>query len=294
MSVYAANENGVQALKTMSNALYTAVEEIANHTTHIISITDEYCDTIGPHKSSLDQALEEISDCIRRSGEPANDIAERLCEVAEGYQEVIDNDRFNGRNGFDNNTVGVSNGGSFLGRIFGGSKNSSNVNKFGSFDTGKYKNGDSVVKGDNFEQYMSDYYDSENSTYESLGDNSVVETIPPSKIEGIHLGSTEMEDNGRFWSQHESGGTADSFKEIASHIPEVKAQLDSGRPLNDIQADPVLGRCADIYFDPSNIPRVVKSNGYYEFDSNGRHRILAARELGYGIPVKVIGIRTRK
>ena len=291
---YSVNEEGVQALKTLSNAIFSAIESITSHSSQIRSLSDEYSDTIGPHKSSLDQSVENIIECIHQSAEPANDIAERLCEVAEGYQEVIDNDILNDNN-TDNSSSESSKGSSFLGRIFGGgTKNNSSGNKFGSFDTGKYKNGDSVVKGDNYEQYMSDYYDSENSTYESLGDNSVVETISPSRIEGIHLGSTEMEDNGRFWSQHESGGTADSFKEIASHIPEVKAQLDSGRSLNDIQADPVLGRCADIYFDPSNIPRVVKSNGYYEFDSNGRHRILAARELGYDIPVKVIGIRTRK
>ena len=189
----------------------------------------------------------------------------------------------------------ASKGSSFFGRMFGGgSKNNSGGNKFGSFDTGKYENGDTVVKGDNYEQYISEYYDSENSIYTSISDNPVIETISPSSIEGIHLGTTEANDPARFWGQHESGGTADSFKEIASHIPEVKAQLDSGRPLSDIQADPVLGRCADIYFEPSSIPRVVKNNGYYEFDSNGRHRILAARELGYDIPVKVIGIRTRK
>ena len=229
-------------------------------------------------------------ECIRNSAEPANYIAECLCEVADGYQEIIDNDVFNG-----NNSVESAKGSSFFGRMFGsGSKNKSGGNKFGSFETGKYQNGDSVVKGDNFEQYMSDYYDSENFTYESLGDNAVVETISPSKIEGIHLGTTEIEDSGRFWGQHERSGTEDSFKEIASHIPEVKSKLGAGQSLSDIRSDPSLSKCVDIYFDPSNIPCVVKSNGYYEFDSNGRHRILAARELGYDIPVKVIGIRTRK
>lgn len=39
MSVYATNENGVQALKTMSNALHAAVEKIANHTTCMINIS---------------------------------------------------------------------------------------------------------------------------------------------------------------------------------------------------------------------------------------------------------------
>ena len=37
---------------------------------------------------------------------------------------------------------------------------------------------------------------------------------------------------------------------------------------------------------------VIEWDGYYEFSSNGRHRILAARALGHDIPVKVIGKRS--
>lgn len=298
MSKYAVNEEGIQALSTMANSSLEAVSQITSLTTRVSSVSDNNSFTLGPHKQSLDAAIEDIISSLQQANEPIETLAEKLKEIAEAYSEIIGNDRMkpdsNATSTGGSPIGGQPKGGSFLGRIFGGKKETSSSQKFGSFDTGKYKNGDSVVKGDNFEQYMSDYYDSENSNYESLGENSVVETIPPSKIEGIHLGTTEMEDNGRFWSQHESGGTADSFKEIASHIPEVKSQLDSGKTLSEIRNNPDLGRCVDIYFDPSNIPRVVKNDGYYEFDSNGRHRILAARELGYDIPVRIIGIRTHK
>lgn len=133
--------------------------------------------------------------------------------------------------------------------------------------------------------------DKDNTSLELLGESgSYYDTVFAGSIEGIEIGSSENS----FWSQHENGGTADSFKEIASHIPQVKSQLDAGKSLTDIRSDPALEKCVGIYFDPSNIPRVVKGDGYYEFDSNGRHRILAARELGYDIPVKVIAVRTRK
>lgn len=292
---YSVNEEGVQALKSLSNALDSSIESIVNCSSQIRTVSDEYSDTIGPHKSSLDQSIENIIEYISQSADPANDIAERLCEVAEGYQEIIDNDRLKSESA-ESDFQKINSGGqstSFLGRLFGGKKEAQSTHKFGSFETGTYRNGVSVVKGENFEQYMIDYYDYENSIYEPLDENSIVETISPGKIEGIYLGSTEMEDNSRFWGRM-SGGTADSFKEIASRIPEVKSQIDAGKSLAEIRNNPDLEKCVDIYFEPSNMPRVVKSNGYYEFNSNGRHRILAARELGHNIPVRIIGIRRYK
>lgn len=110
-------------------------------------------------------------------------------------------------------------------------------------------------------------------------------------IEGIHLGESELENPSVFWSQHEKGGTEESFKEIASRIPDVREQLASGKTMDELLADPELSECAGIYF--ANKPKVIENDGYYEFDSNGRHRILAARAAGYDIPVEVIGRRSR-
>ena len=160
---------------------------------------------------------------------------------------------------------------------------------FGSFETDRHINGsDYFVKGDNYDRFKRNYYSADNSVYERY-DTPVERTISPGSIEGIHLGEPEMENPDVFWSQHESGGTAESFREIAARIPEVRARLASGESLDSLVQDPELSRCAGIYF--RDRPRVVESDGYYEFDSNGRHRILAARELGYDIPVDVIGRR---
>ena len=132
-----------------------------------------------------------------------------------------------------------------------------------------------------------DSYTVDSSAY---GDG-IVETIDPNLIEGISLSSREVNDPGLFWGQHKSDGTMDSFIEVASHIPEVKARLDSGVPLSELQSDPALGDCASIYFNPESAtaPTLVKGDGFYEFQSNGRHRIIAARILGHSFPVRVIG-----
>lgn len=96
---YAVNEEGVQAMQTMANAVTEAVEEVRTLTTNVQSSADEYNDTLGPHKASLDSALEEINSSINQASEPANSVAEKLNEVAEAYQEIIGNDRIAGSAG---------------------------------------------------------------------------------------------------------------------------------------------------------------------------------------------------
>ena len=159
---------------------------------------------------------------------------------------------------------------------------------WGSFEVdGLNSKSDVFIKGDHFDLYANDRLHADDLQHFSYPKHRTIE-ISPSSIEGIHLGKNEVENPSLFWSQHAHGwGTSDSFKQIASHIPEVKQRLEAGEPLADIQEDPNIGECASIYF--ANKPKVYECDGYYEFDSNGRHRILAARELGYDIPVDVIG-----
>ena len=158
------------------------------------------------------------------------------------------------------------------------------------FGTGQLRNGsDYFVKGDNYNQFERDYYAPDDSTYTEY-EIPQERDISPSLIEGIHLGKGEVEDPSIFWGQHEKGGTAESFQEIASHIPEVRERLAAGDTLDDLADDEKLSDCANIYF--RNMPEVIERDGYYEFDSNGRHRVLAARALGHDIPVRVIGKRS--
>lgn len=158
------------------------------------------------------------------------------------------------------------------------------------FSTEKHRYGsDYFVKGEHFEQFENDYYTSDNSTYTEYETPHEID-ISSSLIEGIHLGESEVENPSIFWGQHETGGTAESFQEIASHIPKVRERLASGDTLDDLSNDEKLSECANIYF--KNKPQVIERDGYYEFDSNGRHRIMAARALGHDIPVSVVGKRS--
>lgn len=158
------------------------------------------------------------------------------------------------------------------------------------FGTGRHRNGsDYFVKGDHFDQFENDYYASDDPSYTPY-DTPVQRNISPGLIEGIRLGKGEVGDPAVFWGQHRKGETAESFQEIARHIPEVRARLAAGETLDDLARDDKLSACVGIYF--RNMPEVIEWDGYYEFSSNGRHRILAARALGHDIPVKVIGKRS--
>ncbi len=187
--------------------------------------------------------------------------------------------------------MGATSGGSAGSNGSGGGQTGSGIGIKG-VGVSKHRYGsDYFVRGENFDSFESDYYSPDGSTFEAYDVHKEI-TISPGLIEGIHLGEGEVNNPSVFWSQHEQGGTKESFVDIARHIPDVQEQLEAGRSIEDLKEDPVLSDCTWIYF--VNKPRVVEHDGYYEFDSNGRHRILAAREAGYDIPVVVIGRRHQK
>lgn len=172
-----------------------------------------------------------------------------------------------------------------------GKRSGSDSADFSGFIANKVSENKWHITGDGYPAYKQ-FYDNMGEYHSSTySDGNRVETINPNLIEGISVSSREIENPDLFWSQHQAGGTKDSFVEIAKKIPLVQAKLNSGVSLNELFDDPELGTCASIYFDvnsPSAV-RVLKGDGFYEFESNGRHRVLAARALGYAIPVVVVG-----
>ena len=151
------------------------------------------------------------------------------------------------------------------------------------------------VKGDHYDAFIQDYYKKDALEYNSYEGNNEIITISPSQIEGINLSQHDVEHPESFWGQHITGGTHDSFSsEITKYIPEVQSRLDGGASVAELVHDPKVGQCANLYYNEANMTSVIKCGDYYVISSNGRHRVLAARDLGYDIPVKVIGEYTRK
>ena len=140
---------------------------------------------------------------------------------------------------------------------------------------------------------------------QSLGMEVTTDASTPSPESGKDVSATELPDNcvmvnasdidmtyaqgmdsDQFWNHH--GNTKEDYMRIAEGIPDVQQALDSGKSLDEIKQDPDLKDTAHAYFDPENMVKVEQqADGSYSFADDGRHRIAAAQELGYEIPVNV-------
>ena len=58
----------------------------------MIRTGEEHRDTLGPHAASLFSALEQIEEAQKKASSEAAEIAAILTDVADEYQEIIDND----------------------------------------------------------------------------------------------------------------------------------------------------------------------------------------------------------
>ena len=92
----AVSEAGVELLRGWASDISEAIEKINGLTGSLSSCIEEHPDTLGPHRASLANVIEEIEENTKSATAPANDIAEILVEIADGYQEIIDSDNFAG------------------------------------------------------------------------------------------------------------------------------------------------------------------------------------------------------
>jgi hypothetical protein len=147
-------------------------------------------------------------------------------------------------------------------------------------------NGRYVAGSVNTDQYLEflSKYDQKELTHQSLGNSSRIVNTSASNIHDVDLFGSSRE---AFWNHH--GHTKADYHELASHIPEVQSRLNAGESLSSIRQDPKIGKCAELYFEPKNMPQVSQYKDTYISQGDNRHRILAAQEQGYDIPVNVVG-----
>lgn len=114
--------------------------------------------------------------------------------------------------------------------------------------------------------------------------------VNPSDIVGVRHFDEQSDDD--FWNHH--GNSKDTYIELASKLPDVKKQLDSGISLDTIKMDETLRACAEQYYSPERMIKVYQYGENFIFNGDGRHRILAAKELGNDIPINMQGIYRKK
>jgi hypothetical protein len=80
------------------------------------------------------------------------------------------------------------------------------------------------------------------------------------------------------------------YEELAQNIPEVKERLEAGESLENLEIDEKVGETAKLYFDDKEMIQVNDNgDGTYQMVGDGNHRLKAAQDLDYEVPVKVLG-----
>lgn len=88
---YAVNDEGIKALHLLSSHLKEKANNIFGMTSNLQNFVEASGNTIGPHKQSLDKAIKEIYANLKSSVAPIKFLSAILDEIAEGYQDIIDN-----------------------------------------------------------------------------------------------------------------------------------------------------------------------------------------------------------
>ena len=96
----------------------------------------------------------------------------------------------------------------------------------------------------------------------------------------------------QFWENH--GANKDFYLDQARGLPAVQSMLAEGKSPAQIRAEhPNLGNTLDAYYNPNNMIQVNRdANGNMSFLDDGKHRVLAAKELGLKVPVQIANDQT--
>ena len=79
----------------MASKLEASTDELTQSLQSINSVMDEYGDTIGPQgTTTLKSAVDGITSTIRGSFDSINEVVVKLSDIADDYEEEINNDPF--------------------------------------------------------------------------------------------------------------------------------------------------------------------------------------------------------
>lgn len=96
MSTYKPDADGIKALRATASQLEEEATNLSNQCDAAIEVAESKRETLGPHASSLTEAIEAIKDEVGRDSEAIKKTAAKLERIAVQYQRIVDNDRFRG------------------------------------------------------------------------------------------------------------------------------------------------------------------------------------------------------
>lgn len=141
-------------------------------------------------------------------------------------------------------------------------------------------------RGNHYNEYLEFW---EQGNYQFLPEKQMNLTYVRARdIEGVYLNDREVKNPESFWTRNgRDGWSRENILRKAAHIQDVQKYMKEGASLEDLSQNPVLNSTIQSYYN--NPVRVAKVDGYYVFQSDGRHRTLAAQSLDTYIPVLITG-----
>lgn len=139
-------------------------------------------------------------------------------------------------------------------------------------------------RGEHFEKYR-EFWESGNYPYTRCDSPQIV-YVRARDIEGVYIWDKERENPQGFWTRNgRSGWSRENIMRRASHIEDVRQNMEAGANIEDIEDNPELSETIGSYYrEPV---QVASLGSFYVFQSDGRHRILAAQTLDTYIPVLI-------
>lgn len=93
---YAVSEEGIAALRSLSTEIVTASDAVKTAAQALRDAVDDNSDSLGPHRASLENVLEEVRAAEAAAAEPVEQISQKLEDVAKQYEEIMADDPFAG------------------------------------------------------------------------------------------------------------------------------------------------------------------------------------------------------
>lgn len=145
-------------------------------------------------------------------------------------------------------------------------------------------------RGNHYEQYQ-DFWENGNYTF-SRNETPELIYVRARDIEGVYLSDRELNNPEGFWTRNgREGWSRENILRRASHIQDVRQNIDAGVSLDEMTRTSTLDDTIRSYYN--NPVQVAQVGSFFVFQSDGRHRTLAAQSLDAFIPVLVTGSYSR-
>ena len=95
MSTFSVSSQGIDALRALASGLIDSLESVEGAASKLDSAASEQSG-LGPHADQIDEIITNIRTAVNSAKGPVEDLSQKVSEVADAYQDIIDTNLFSG------------------------------------------------------------------------------------------------------------------------------------------------------------------------------------------------------